>query len=233
MINNFAFKLRESHGQIDTLAKPKHAIYHLIHQIIKLRPLLGLLGILLLFQGCGYHWHQEEDKPTLSVPFIAGDDDGSLTNEIIRTISASNIAQIRHNGNYRLQASFKDLKTDTIGYRRDKQKVDGTISTNIVASEQRKSITLEIAIYQQSSNQIVFGPYTITTEIEYDFIDGDSIQDLVFINPQGIPTTVLPFSLGQLEPVEAAQEASSRPLNQKIARKIAEFVSKFTLFFKE
>ncbi len=182
---------------------------------------------ILLTQGCGYQWREAEERPTLAIPFIPGDEDGTLTNEIIRTISASGIAKVHREGKYRLEVHLKDTQIDTIGYRRDKQKVSGKVSTNIVATEQRKSLSLEASIYDQD-NRLVFGPCTVSSNIEYDFIDGDSIQDLLFINPKGVPTTVLPFSLGQLEPVEAAQEAASRPIYQKLARKIGEFVTQFT-----
>lgn len=177
-----------------------------------------------LFQSCGYHWQEGNERATLSVPFIAGDEDGTLTSEVIRSLSALGIASVHRDADYQLQITFTDIKTQTIGYRRDKQKVHGKVSTNIVPCEERKSVALEVSIYEKSSDKIAFGPCIITSDAEYDFIDGDSIQDLVFINPKGIPTTVLPFSLGQLEPVEAAQEASSRPLNIRLARKIAEFV---------
>jgi hypothetical protein len=48
---------------------------------------------------------------------------------------------------------------------------------------------------------------------------------LTFINPAGTLVTVLPFSLGQLESVESAQEAAARPLYSRIAQKVVDAIS--------
>src|SRR4029077_19495678 len=95
-------------------------------------------------------------------------------------------------------------QNQTVGYRRDKQKVSGKIRKNIVACEGRRALTATVTLYEGGSDTIAAGPYTITAESDYDYVDGDSIQDLAFINSHGVPTTVLPFSLGQLESIESA-----------------------------
>jgi hypothetical protein len=135
------------------------------------------------------------------------------------------MAEVRSgSGDYRMQIAIVDTQTQTVGYRRDRQKVTGEIKKNIVASEGRKSLTLEASLYEGSSEKIAYGPYTVTADADYDYIDGDSLPDLTFITASGVPTTVLTFSLGQLESVEAAKEAANRPLNEKLAQKIVDVI---------
>jgi hypothetical protein len=121
-------------------------------------------------------------------------------------------------------ASIAGSHVETVGYRRDKQKISGETKKNLVAAEERRVLTVELALYEISSDRVVYGPIRLDAEADYDYLDGDSMQDLAFKNPLGIQQTVLPFSLGQLEPKEAAHEAVARPLYEKIAKKIADAV---------
>jgi hypothetical protein len=182
------------------------------------------VAILLFFSSCGYRWNQ--DPPvTVVVPYIVGDDDGTLTSHVIRSITALGSAKVLKEGaDYLLKISIAEDKNDTVGYRRDKQKVHGEISKNIVSCEGRRTITVNVVLYDGCSDTIAAGPYLITADSDYDYVDGDSIQDLAFTNANGVFTPVLPFSLGQLESIEAAQEATSRNLYEKIAQKIADTV---------
>lgn len=181
-----------------------------------------------MFSGCGYQWQPDfpnHQRPILVIPYATGDDDGTLTAEVIRTITASGIANVHsRGGDYRLAIAILNSDNQTVGYRYDKQKVSGEIKKNIVSCEGRRSITAEVTLYKGSSDDIAAGPYKITADADYDYVDGDSIQDLAFINSEGIPTTVLPFSLGQLESIEAAQEAAGKPLYEKLAQKIADTI---------
>lgn len=182
----------------------------------------------MLLSGCGYRWSPdfpEGHRPTLVVPYASGDADGTLTAEVIRTIAASGIANIRTSeGDFRLQIILTNKPNQTVGYRRDKQKVSGEIRKNIVACEGRRSLSAEITLFEGASETIAAGPYVVSADTDYDYVDGDSIQDLAFINANGIPTTVLPFSLGQLESFESAHEAASKPLYEKLAQKIADTI---------
>lgn len=184
--------------------------------------------IFILLSGCGYRWQPEfpsGERPTVAVPYIGGDMDGSLTAEVVRTITSSGLAEVRHGkADFRLHAVIIGEENQTVGYRRDRQKVTGEIKKNIVSCEGRKSITVEVTLYKRESDEIAYGPYRIASDADFDYVDGDSIQDLSFINKDGTPTTVLPFSLGQLESFESAQEASRRPLNEKLAQKIVDAI---------
>lgn len=188
--------------------------------------ILNALICLLLLSGCGYRWNlDKETEKELFIPFVKGDEDGTLTAAITQSLATSGlITTSLAESSYLLDIRILDTKLLTIGYRRDKQKVHGKFSKNIVPCEGRKSIVLEVSIIENRTNRCLHGPCLIASDSDYDFIDGDSIHDLLFTNAKGLPVTVLPFSLGQLEPVEAAQEATNRPLNQRLAQKVAEYV---------
>lgn len=71
----------------------------------------------------------------------------------------------------------------------------------------------------------MLGPLRFMADVDYDYVDGDSLQDLQFQNAEGQHLIVLPFSLGQLEPQEAAHEAAQKPIYQKLSQKIVDAIS--------
>jgi hypothetical protein len=185
------------------------------------------LFLLLCLNSCGYRWNPEfpatGKRLAIEVPYVKGDGDGSLTAEIIRSLAISGAADVRQWGaDYKLDVAILRAEGQTIGYRRDRQQISGESQKNLVAAEKRKTMTLKAALYEKHPNRLVWGPYTIEAYVDFDYVDGDSIQDLVFIDPHGISQVVLPFSLGQLESSEAAEEAAMRPLNVQIAKKIVD-----------
>lgn len=184
---------------------------------------------LWLLSGCGYRWQPDfpdAARPTITVPFISGDEDGSLTYAIVRALSSSGLADVkRSGGTYRLQVSVLEASNETTGFRLDPQKVKGKIRKNLLACEGRRKTTLEAALYDRDTDRIVYGPYQIAGDIDYDYVDGDSYQELTFANSKNAQVVVLPFSLGQLESTEAAQEAAIRPLYDHLAQKIVDVIS--------
>ena len=173
----------------------------------------------MCLSSCTYRWSPDLDqrtRPTISVPFVEGDGDGSLTQAIVYALVASGMADVRQQGaHYRLCAAIVHSGSHTVGYRRDRQKISGEIKKNLVSSEGRKTLSIIATVYEK--DKIICGPIRLDADSDYDYLDGDSMQDLAFINPLGRQQTVLPFSLGQLEPKEAAEEAATKPLNTKIA----------------
>ncbi len=186
----------------------------------------SLLALLSL-ASCGYRWEPDyphAKRPSVTVPFVEGDEDGTLTAEVIRTLASSGLVDvISFGGDYDLRVSIAGSSADNIGFREDPQKIDGKVRKSLLACEGRRTMTIQASLFQ--GDEIAYGPYEITTEAEYDYVDGDSIQDLTFTNPSGQFVTVLPFSLGQLESVESAQEAAGRPLYSRLAQKIVDAIS--------
>ena len=180
---------------------------------------------LALLAGCGYHWQAPslEGKPTLSIPLITGDEEGCLTAELIRAFHRSGLVAVcREGGDYRLHVSLLKQDVTTIGFRRDIERISGKPKKYLIASEARKSLTLEVFFYEGTTDRIAFGPYLITSDADFDYIMGDSLEDLVFSTPSDPLVVVLPFSLGQLEPMESAQEAANKPLYTHLSQKIVD-----------
>lgn len=160
------------------------------------------------------------------VPFIKGDEEGLFTQELIHAVNSSGIARVSPvQGQYRLVVTLLHHHYETIGFRIDPQEIRGEIEQNIVPCEGRKVVTAEAILYRGNTAEIAYGPYRLSERIDYDFLDGDSFSDLTFQNKQGQTISVLPFSLGQLEPLEAAQEASAKPLYVSLAQKIVDVIS--------
>ncbi len=180
----------------------------------------NLFSLLLSLSSCSYQW-QPVERPAICVPFIQGDDDGTFTVEVMQSLASSGI-KVSANAHHRLEITLKGQTHENIGYRRDPQKVDGKVRKNLLAVEGRKTLSLEMALYQ--GEEKVFGPYLIEADVDYDYVDGDSLQDLTFTNSAGELVTVLPFSLGQLESIESAQEAANKPLYTRLAQKIVDAI---------
>ena len=185
-----------------------------------------LLGCSFLLSSCGYRWQSNDplkERPSISISFISGDEEASLTNAIAHALTTSGLVELRQKGaDFRLGVSILQGKTETIGYRFNRQKNFGKVRSNLVATEGRRSLTIEAALYRESCDKVAYGPYQLTADVDYDFLDGDSLQDLTFRDQSGAMITVLPFSLGQLEPNEAAQQAALSPLYLCLAQKIVD-----------
>jgi len=178
--------------------------------------------------GCGYQWHSDYPsnvRPVIAVPFVPGDEEGLLTEEIIGRLSSSGLAKVAASkGDYRLSFKILGQCGSQIGYRRDPQKIKNNIQKNLLAAEMRKTITAEVTLFEGTTENIALGPYQISAWADYDYLDGDSYQDLTFPGPHGAPILVLPFSLGQLEDAESAALAATKPLYRKLAQKIVDVI---------
>lgn len=147
-----------------------------------------------------------------------------LTAQMIEAISCSGLAELRSYGaEYTLQVVIVGEESDKIGFRIDPQKVDGKIRKNLTAIEGRRSMTVEATLC--SKGEVVHGPFRITADVDYDYVDGDSVQDLTFVDSKGKMIAVLPFSLGQLEPYESAALASTSSLYRRLAQKVVDAIS--------
>lgn len=197
-------------------------------QRVKFLRAAAFLGGVVFLASCGYRWSPHEarlERPTFSLPFAVGDEDGLFTAEMSSALTASGLAHLRSSeGDFRLEITLLSEGLETIGFRKDKQKVNGKNKRNMVACEARKKIAAEVTLFSGSSDQIVFGPCRIEADTDLDYVDGDSYKDLTFVDPQGAPQAVLPFSLGQLEAYESAREAAKHPLYSRLAQKIVDVI---------
>jgi hypothetical protein len=182
--------------------------------------LVSLPFLLLLF-SCGYQF-SKQDKTAISVPFIKGDADGRLTSELIQALTSSGHFQFsRNDGDKQLLVSILSDTDERIGYRYDRDPTTGERRKNIVGVENRETISVEIKLVDAYSHEIILGPEVITANADYDYVDYNSIRDLVTFD-EGHPTTVIDFSLGQLDSIEGAHDDAQTPIFRKLAQKIVD-----------
>ena len=181
-------------------------------------------ALLVLLSGCGYRFSDKQERQnTISVPFIKGDADGMLTSEIIQALSASGYFEFRkNNGNLELQVAILSDSDDRIGYRYDRNPTTGKLRKNIVGTENRETINIEAKLIDVYTQEVILGPEVISASADYDYVDSNSIRDLTFVNSDGHPTTIINFSLGQLDSIEGAHDDAQMPIFHKLAQKIVD-----------
>jgi len=183
-----------------------------------------LICLLLILSGCSYRWAADEGR-TMSIPFVQGDEDGTLTAELIRSFDSAGPVRVGSDGRYRLDVAIVREQVDSLGFRRDPQEIRGKIHKDLVQNEVRKTMTVEVALFENGKKDPILGPFLLSSYVDMDYVDGDSLPDLQFQNAKGVKTTVLPFSLGQLESQESAIEAAQRPLYKSLSQKIVDVIS--------
>jgi hypothetical protein len=185
---------------------------------------LGLLALICLMGCGGYQFSGEEQRgmATLTIPYIKGDGEGVLNNELVRALSEDGVFEYSQNGGALiLDARIIDDGEERIGYRYDRNPTTGSLRDNIVGTENRRSMAVEIQLIDAYTNEVVLGPEVIRASAEYDYVDQNSIRDLTFM-AEGKPQTVLGFSLGQLDSVDGAHNDVSLNLYRDVAHKVRE-----------
>src|SRR5579872_2855334 len=99
---------------------------------------LRLFFLCLILSSCGYRWHPEYPdgvRPTITVPFVIGDEEGNLTAEIVRALNSSGLADVKNReGDYRLRVTIVGGGTETVGFRRDRQDIFGKLRKQLLAA---------------------------------------------------------------------------------------------------
>ena len=188
------------------------------------------LFLSLLLGGCGYRFQgseqQHERLTTISVPYIPGDTEGFLNQEIIRAIATSPYFEYRQKGGaVTLDIAMAGGGSGNIGYRYDRVPTSGERRVNIVATENRRSMGAIIKLVDSLTQEVLVGPVTVTAQTEYDYVDQNSIHDLTFTPPGGKSQTVIDFSLGQLDSSGAADSDAGDLLYRLLAQKILDGIS--------
>lgn len=179
--------------------------------------LIIIVTVTLLLSCCGYHFHDNSGLSSryasISVPYVDGDLDGSLTAAIIKEFArAGNFEYRRTGGALVLKVSLIDNRDDNIGFRYDRKK-DGERRKSIIPTETRRTTFVQVSVQDVASNTIVLGPAQLSASVAFDH-DYEYARDEVNV-----------FSLGQLSDFNQAVEAAQTPLNQVLARKIVDYVS--------
>lgn len=179
--------------------------------------LLAASCIALFTSGCGYRVGYEEGLPasysSISVPYVINDREGYLTAAIVKEIVRSGAFQYRYcGGSLILNVTELDIDEDNIGFRYDRKK-RGTLTDDIIPTETRMTILVEVSVTDAASCYTVLGPVQLSASVDYDH-DYYSSRDGVNI-----------FSLGQLSDLDEAYDAAQTPLNRAIARKIVDYIT--------
>lgn len=176
------------------------------------------LALCLLLSGCGYQLGQGNSGlpsrySTISVPYVKGDLDGSLTSAIIKEVVCSGAFAYQYcGGALILNVTEIEIDEDNIGFRYDLRK-RGSLTKDIIPTEARITILVEVQVTEAISSTIILGPVLLSASVDYDH-DYYNSRDGVNI-----------FSLGQLSDLEAAYDAVQAPLNCAIAEKIVDYIS--------
>lgn len=149
---------------------------------------------------------------TISVPYIEGDLDGSLTSAVISELVRSGAFEYRHcGGALILKAKLIDWRDENIGFRYDRKK-QGELRHAIIPTETRRTSYVEVVVEDRAAGCIVSGPVQLSASADFDH-DYEYARNEVNV-----------FSLGQLSDFDAACDAVQTPLNQALARKIVDYV---------
>lgn len=182
-----------------------------------------LLFLLLgLFSSCGYHFKKYENHFAKSffLKEIIQDRKGSLEEEIIKAVTSDSLWKLDSKSpKYVLSCRVIDINTDQIGYRYDRNESTSKIINRLIPIEARKKIKVQISV-EDTEKSLSYGPFSLESYSDYDFVNFDSYTDLAFIDTAGNPQATLSYSLGQLDACEGSEEAALRRCYQEIAMKI-------------
>jgi hypothetical protein len=177
----------------------------------------ALIVSIILFSCSGYHFNDDTGLAaryaSISVPYVNGDLDGSLTAAIVNEFVQAGMFEYRAvGGNLILRANLLDYQDDNVGFRYDRKK-DGERRKAIIPTETRRNIYVEVTVEDAASKSVVLGPAQLSASVVFDH-DYEYARDEVNV-----------FSLGQLSDFNQAVDAAQAPLNQILARKIVDFVT--------
>lgn len=175
------------------------------------------IAFIAMLSSCAYKMGQGGGLPcrypTVSVPYVVGDKDGTLTAAIIKDLVRSGSFDYRYSGgSLILNIVVVDLSEENIGFRYDRKK-RGKLTKDIIPTESRITIVVELSAIESASCCTVLGPVRLSASVDYDH-DYYSSRDGVNI-----------FSLGQLSDLDEAYNAVQAPLFRAIAQKISDYVS--------
>jgi hypothetical protein len=172
--------------------------------------------MMLILSSCGYRFGQgvlSEQYSTISVPYIEGDRDGDLTADLIKQMSSSGaFTYASSGGDLILLAKVVDYNEQNIGFRYDRKK-SGRLKDDIIPSETRMQIVVDVSLVDAVSGSVLRGPTRITASVDFDH-DYYTTRNRVNI-----------FSLGQLSDIDEARDAVLSPLHQKVSRNIVDYIT--------
>lgn len=195
-------------------------------QPFQFRSLIPLF-LLLILPSCGYRSAHPDDRLTLSIPYVRGDEEGFLTTALISELNRSGLYEyVSSNGEVELKVALVGGTEEIIGFRYDRTEKKGHVQPNLMATENRRHAVAEVTLYRASEDQPILGPIVVTAAAEYDYIDVNTLRELAFTTAQGKREKVIDFSQGQLDSIEGAQDNALTPMYDLLAKKIAAVIQR-------
>lgn len=180
-----------------------------------------MFSSMVLCCSCGsYRWDRSgaTQNPlfayrTLTIPYVEGDVDGSITSALIKQVCSNGAFKYRQEGgSLTLKVKVINYFDENIGYRYDRNS-HGKRIKSIIPVETRMTLITEVKVIEAASGTVVLGPVNIITSVDFDH-DYYSSQNGINI-----------FSLGQLSDIDEAQDAVQLPLNDQLAKKITAYIT--------
>ena len=161
---------------------------------------------------------------TVNIPYVTGDRYGLLTEELVYQLSVCGLLEYKPStADLKLEVEIVDTTNDQIGYRKDRNP-DGTLKKNLMPTESRQKVNAKVSLISNLDKEVIWGPKIISADVDYDYVEQDSLRDLSFLNAAGVRQTVLSFSLGQMESVGSAQDSALIPLYRRLAENIVDAI---------
>jgi hypothetical protein len=180
-----------------------------------------LIAVLLfLATSCGWH-HARQTPSTLSVPYVKGDSDGLLTAELIQQLEKQGTFSYAQNGGeYTLQVSLLDSKSENIGFRYDPKKLENG-KRKTIPDETRRKLLAKVTVVNSASQKIILGPAYILGQADFD-------HEYYNLN-----SDTNKFSLGQLTDIDTTYDVVDIPLHRDLATQIAQYLENHQDLLKE
>ena len=188
-----------------------------------MRPLLLLLCSACALTGCGYHL-QDTPRLSMSIPYVCGDEEGKLTDALVKQVARSCefVYAPNRTGTLVLEGEIIKDTREYIGFQFDRRPVSGERVNRLVPNEERREVTVRLTLFDARTGKIIYGPFDVKESSDYDFVDPDSLRDVSFIDRRGRRQSSLFFSLGQLDSREGAGQVALDPLYKKLAYVVVE-----------
>jgi hypothetical protein len=174
------------------------------------------LSLLCVTTSCGWHLADSlspHKKQTISIPYISGDSDGSLTSCVVEQIEQQGgLKYVPDGGAYTLSVELLDSKSQHIGFRQDPKKLTKG-KHKLIPSETRRKLLAKVEVIDALSQKIIIGPAYIVGSCDFDHQNYSLKND---INN---------FSLGQLTDIDTAYDVVDIPLHRDLARNIAQYLA--------
>jgi hypothetical protein len=173
--------------------------------------------ILLISSSCGYRYarsYKNESAETISIPFVTGDDSGTLTSYLVEEINKETGLQYQQAaGKYILNVRIVDRKFENIGFRFDHQKQDRRQRNKLIPNESRIKILAEVTVIDSTSNSPILGPAHIIAYADFDHQN------------RSINHSINRVSQGQLTDIDTASSSVNTPLYRNLAHEIADYLT--------